>query len=303
LPTTVSSLFPSAYANSQVTKVFLDKFLLSQVLDKLALPHPYTVLVKNKDDLNLLPESVFSSAFFKPRNSDKFFVRFGVKGIKVQDHADAVKRFSEISAAGFSVLLQEYIPGPPTVHYFVDGFLDGTGTLRASFARRRIRMHPRDFGNSTYMVSIPITDVHDALEDLLKLLRFVGYRGIFSAEFKLDSGDGRFKLLEVNVRPWWYVEFAQFCGVDVCGLAYKDALGQPLETIVGYETGQYCVHPFYDLQVFLDGDGGKLFPFLWSWMGARDILFSLDDPVPAIAQTLGVCARHMLPLRQRSKGF
>jgi len=47
---------------------------------------------------------------------------------------------------------------------------------------------------------------------------------VFSAEFKFDERDGLFKILEVNARPWWYVDFAARCGVDVCRMAYRDAL-------------------------------------------------------------------------------
>ena len=70
---------------------------------------------------------------------------------------------------------------------------------------------------------------------------------MFSAEFKLDPRDGRFKLLEVNTRPWWYVDFAARCGVDVCTMAYRDALGEGVDTVESYRTGVVCVYPYMDL--------------------------------------------------------
>jgi len=60
---------------------------------------------------------------------------------------------------------------------------------------------------------------------------------VFSAEFKFDERDGLFKLLEVNARPWWYVDFADRCGVDVCGMAFRDALGEEIEPVTGYKLG------------------------------------------------------------------
>src|SRR5438046_2545616 len=85
--------------------------------------------------------------------------------------------------SGASVL-QEDVPGPVTSHYFVDGFVDRDGRVLARFARRRLRMWPPYFGNNSYIVSIPLADVEDAVTMLERLLAGLRYRGIFSAEFK-----------------------------------------------------------------------------------------------------------------------
>ena len=71
----------------------------------------------------------------------------------------------------------------------------------------------------------------------------VSYRGIFSAEFKCDDRDGFFKILEVNARPWWYVEAAACAGMDVCSMAYHDALGPTVEPWLATKLGSilgYC---------------------------------------------------------------
>ena len=295
LPSNISTDFPSTAASPETTALFLDKGLLAQALTELDLPHPHTVCVSTQDDIRTLPDSVFVNAFFKPRNSVGFSRRFGTKGIKIRDRADATKWFDEIQQEGFSVMLQENIPGPPTTNYHIDGFIDRTRTVRVLFARRRLRVYPSDFGNTTYVVSIPIAEVSDALEALLRLLQSVGYRGIFSSEFKHDHRDGKFKLLEVNVRPWWYIEFAQYCNVDICGLAYNDALDQPLESINHYRTGQYCSYPYFDLQAYLDeGRTGQLFSLFNSWFHSKNIVFSWDDPGPALTQFQSVFSRYLV---------
>jgi D-aspartate ligase len=290
LPRRLSTLFPSTVTSQDTIALFLDKGLLAEVLTELDLPHPNTIPVSTQDELIGLPNSVLSKVFFKPRNSTRFFKRFGVKAIRFRDRDDAIRRFGQILKEGLPVLLQEYIPGPPTEHYFIDGFIDRADAVRALFARRRIRMYPDEFGNSTYMVSIPLSDVNQALDTLLRLLRSVSYRGIFSAEFKHDERDGQFKLLEVNVRPWWYIEFAQSCNVDICGLAYDDALGKPLENVDHYKIGQHCVYTHLDLWAYL-ARGRKpetLFSILSSWLKCDHVPFSWDDPAPAVAQLVAV---------------
>ena len=118
--------------------------------------------------------------------------------------------------------------------------------IKALFARRRLRIYPPDFGNSTAMVSIPLDDVQQAVDSLRTVLHAVGYRGIFSGEFKRDPRDGRFKLLEINTRPWWFIDFAVRCGVDVCRMAYDDALGAAGHRCEQYKVGATCVFPYYD---------------------------------------------------------
>ena len=98
-------------------------------------------------------------------------------------------------------------------------------------------MFPTDFGNSTYLISVPLERLSPAMESLERILRAVHYRGIFSAEFKRDHRDGKFKILEINARPWWYIGFAIDSGVNVVEMAYRDALGLPVTTNATYRPG------------------------------------------------------------------
>jgi predicted ATP-grasp superfamily ATP-dependent carboligase len=147
-------------------------------------------------------------------------------------------------------------------------------------------MYPVDFGNSTYMVTVPVEEVAAAATELIKLLRETNYRGIFSAEFKFDARDGRYKILEINARPWWFIEFAAVCGVDVCRMAYKDALRRRVRRIGTYRIGVKSVHPYFDLNSCLElFRQRRLGAFSWarSWIGAKYPVLSFDDPVPAFA--------------------
>jgi predicted ATP-grasp superfamily ATP-dependent carboligase len=114
----------------------------------------------------------------------------------------------------------------------------------------------------------------------------IGYRGVFSAEFKYDQRDGRFKLLEVNARPWWYVEFAARCGVNVCAMAYRDALGLPVASVERYAVGRRCVHPQHDravgLRLWREGSL-SLWSLARSWLGASQPVLCWDDPLPGAA--------------------
>ncbi len=280
--------FPASIADTKCLNNLLDKAGLAETLNKFDLPHPDTFVIEKQGDLEKLDAAKFEGAFLKPCDSSKFIRQYGVKAFHVQGCDDAIKKVREIQKAGHSIILQEYIPGPKSNHYFVDGFVNRFGKLCTLFARRRIRMFPADFGNSSYMYSVPLSDVPGAVQTLEKLFANIKYRGIFSTEFKYDYRDELHKVIEINVRPWWYIEFAASCGINVCKLAYQDALEQDVSELKDYNAGTSLVYFYYDLLSCRQMRREKkltLVAWLKSWWWAKHPIFRWDDPMPAIVKT------------------
>jgi predicted ATP-grasp superfamily ATP-dependent carboligase len=298
LPSDVRERFPSPLAPLETLEKFLDKERFAALVEEVGVPHPRTsMLLRDASDplAGFEFETDGARLFLKPPDSQQFVRHFGVKAFSVEGEADAQARLEEIWNAGIeSMLLQEYVPGPASSHYFIDGFVAADGRTIARLARRRLRMYPRDFGNSTYHVTVPLAEVAEALEHLDRLFSRTSFRGIFSAEFKRDERDGELKILEMNVRPWWYVHFASTCGVDVCELAHREARGLPLEPSDAYTIGASCVLLGADLRAFLDQrgpDGVGLLRWLGGWVGATRVVFSTRDPLPALFHVKEVGAR------------
>lgn len=262
-----------------------DKARFAALLGQTGVPHPRTNVDAGESDVVALFTGAPAGVFLKPRDSQRFFARFGVKAMWARTGDEAARRLGELSDEGHRMILQEYVPGPASNHYFVDGFVDRHGSLCAAFVRRRLRMHPPDFGNSTYMVSVAPEEARESVDSIKRLLDQVRYRGIFSAEFKRDERDGAFKILEVNARPWWYVEFAARCGVDVVAMCYRDALELPVETISTYVVGRALAYPYYDYSACRElRRRGELSWARWagSWLGAVYPVWAWDDPKPAV---------------------
>jgi D-aspartate ligase len=296
LPDVIRRRHPASVAPVDAIEILVDKNRFRQTLKRLGLPHPTTQILKSGSDLAAVPDSLLKSSFLKPVSSQEFFARFGVKAFRIASRSEAVARLASTIGAGLEMMLQEYIPGPPTNHHFIDGFVDRNGVVRARFARRRIRMSPPDFGNSTLMESVPVSEAGSAASTLDALFASLRYRGIFSAEFKRDERDGAFNLIEVNARPWWYVEFASRCGVNVCELALSDALGESVKSVSHYEVGRRCVFPYYDLDaVRAEVAAGRL---TWataarSWLGAYQPVFRWSDPLPAMGEVARMVRRRL----------
>jgi D-aspartate ligase len=155
-------------------------------------------------------------------------------------------------------------------------------------------MFPVDFGNSTYQRTVSPQQCAHAVDSLVKLLRHLPYRGIFSAEFKRDERDGAFRLLDLNARPWWYVDFAARCGVDTVYYAYRDALGLPVHDVTGYRVGSACVYPYHDYgacRALASGGKLRLLAHMISWLGASQPVFRWSDPRPAVGAVLALLRR------------
>jgi predicted ATP-grasp superfamily ATP-dependent carboligase len=66
-------------------------------------------------------------------------------------------------------------------------------------------------------------------------------------EFKHDPRDGKFKLIEVNLRCGNRVGLAIDCGVDIPHIAYLDILGKPPLPVHSYDVGVAWIDLMADL--------------------------------------------------------
>ena len=291
----LASKFAVSTATSTTQALLQDKSQFARFLSGTDMPHPRTFYLESMDDVAAVPFDELDRVFLKPINSQQFSDVVGVKGVWVASHRELLERWQSLHAKGFRLMAQEYVPGTAADHYFIDGFRDRHGALSGLFARRRYRISPPDFGNSSYCQSIALIDVEAALAHLDALLAALDYRGIFSAEFKRDARDGAFRILEINSRAWTYVEFAARCGVNVCEMAWNDALDREvLPASPQYAIGAGCVDFYRDFGTLWAQR--RAMPLHWrgvirQWAHAHYHSFRMDDPRPALRFAAGVIGR------------
>ncbi len=291
LPTELQHRFPAPLPGSSALDTMTDKWRFAQFLSQHGIPHPATELLRSRHEAELVAVDRWRGKILKPISSVEFVWQHGVKGFLVGNPAEAIAALNKIS---FPILLQEYIPGPPTASFFLDAFVDRRGRMLACFARQRLRMHPDKLGNSTLMESIPLRRVQAAREILDRIIAAAAYRGILSAEFKYDYRDECYKIIEINSRPWWYIEFAARCGVDIPALAYRDALGMAVSPVESYQVGRRCVFLADDCRAYrhLRRSGTlNLWSWVKSWLRADDALFELSDPKPFLTLAMQTVRR------------
>ena len=299
----VADRFPSSVSAASVLDRLVDKWHLSLLMRDLQLPHPRTINLEAGQSLNASEPLPMERAFIKPHDSAPFFAAFGVKGIRVESREDLGRQLERIAPTGLSVQLQEYVPGPANHHFYVEGFIDREGRLAALFVRQRLRMYPLDFGNSTLFASVTPAAAPDAVETVTRLLAHMNFRGIFSVELKRDARDGLCKVIDINARPWWYIEFAGQCGVNLCDLYVRDALGEVCAPVRDYTVGRRCVYPYYDYHACRAlRANGTLTVAGWarSWLTATQPVFRWSDPRPALAETALLLKGRLRRLTSRS---
>ncbi len=300
LPADIARRHVPVVAALDVVRTLVDKRRFARAATALDVPAPRVV---EPDALSTIDARDIRRFFVKPSNSQHFADRFGVKAIPLESRDHASDLLGRLAADNVDVILQELVPGPPAAHVFLDGYVDRAGTMRACLARRRLRMYPRPFGNSTLSVTIPVEPVAQAVDALRRLFDGLGYTGLFDAEFAYDERDGLYKIVEVNARPWWQLELTQGSGLDVCGMAYRDAIGEPIATATSYQIGRTWVHPVPDLTAWWTarraGERSGRFP-LAAWLMGSNAVFRWDDPMPAFDEVVRL-VRLARAHRQRRK--
>jgi predicted ATP-grasp superfamily ATP-dependent carboligase len=267
-------------------EILQDKSRFGEFLSHTTIPHPRTFTIRDCADIAAIPFEELDRVFVKPADSQSFMRAVGVKGLWARNREEFESIWQRLYGRKLAVIAQEYIPGAADQHFFIDGFRDRRGAITALFARQRVRISPPDFGSSSYCVSVPLEVVADAIPGLTELLERLAYRGIFSAEFKRDARDGIFRILEVNTRAWWYVEFATRCGVNVVEMAWRDAQDLTVAPAPSnYVTGAGCVNLRNDLVTIFGRHVAARTPLplaLRQWGRGHFNVFRWDDPLPGL---------------------
>jgi len=144
-------------------------------------------------------------------------------------------------ATGSLPMIQEFVPG------YGCGFfaLYQNGVCKRIFMHRRLREKPPTGGVSTCAESIYDSTLKEYGTRLLDLL---GWHGVAMVEFRRDSRDGTYKLMEINPRFWGSLDLALAAGVDFPYYICQMAQGHELQYSEDYKRGVRYHWPLLELQ-------------------------------------------------------
>jgi D-aspartate ligase len=146
------------------------------------------------------------------------------------------------------VVLQEIIKGPDTNHFKYCAYISSEGKTLAEFTLRKIRQLPIRYGVGAVVESFQNKDL---LEVGRKFFKGIAFKGIGSAEFKLDENDGKLKLIELNPRYWLQNYLSTATGINFALLNYLDITDQNPIPLTEFKTEIKWINRYMDFDSFL----------------------------------------------------
>jgi D-aspartate ligase len=268
-------------ARWDVMQRLADKELQMQAGWTAGVDTPKTVFVHGPDDLDKAAAEVPFPALFKPLRHQEMRRRFGVKVVLVPTASDLAAAYETAKVCG-PLMFQEVIPGDDRDFYTFGAYQDATSRPLGVFVSRKVRQHPRSWGESRIAESFWVDEV---AEVSMRLLNELSFHGVSGTEFKRDPRDGRLKLMEVNARHWLHHRLATAAGVNLSWIAYSDALGRPVEGGRQIDGVRWLDFPREARDSLFELVRGEM-SIETCLSGLRnvrvDAVYSIDDPAPAL---------------------
>jgi D-aspartate ligase len=224
----------------------------------------------------------------KPLEGEWFWDVFGKKLLVARHRAELVAAVNQIERAGARAEVFDLIPGSDDRFCNYTVYMGRDGTPIAEFSFRKLRKAPPFYGVARAAV---VADLPELRDRTIELLRRIGWRGIASAEYKLDPRDGRYRLMEVNGRCFLAHALATQCGVNYPLLSWSEhALGRIVRASRNGWRGTW-LHMHADLLYTALQKWGPEWSwrqFIRSYRGPWiDAVWSAADPKPFLAQWKG----------------
>jgi len=171
------------------------------IAKSLSIPMPSTVFPASKEELLSISESIPYPCIIKPAVMHTFYGKFKKKVFMCKDKKELLDNYTLATEAipTSEIMIQDIVPGSSNNEYSSYFFYTEGRTFNYMAVRRK-RQHPADFGNAaTFIESVDIEILKTQSE---KLLKAIDYNGVCEVEYKYDSRDNSYKLLEINPRTW-----------------------------------------------------------------------------------------------------
>jgi D-aspartate ligase len=206
--------------------------------------------------------------FLKPSDPLQFKRIYRRQAFRCDTPGELDAGFAHMEA--YEPMLQEFVPGGDEGLYTLGSYLNADGAALGLFCGRKLRQTREHMGSCRVGESVWVQAVVD---DGLRLLQALGFRGVSQVEFKLDPRTGEYKLIEVNPRLWQWHGLSGATGADLTHIAYLDMIGRPpAPQRMTIEHRKWAI-------TFMSGtrNGFQLPPY-------TDGVFALDDPRPPATQ-------------------
>ena len=189
-----------------------------------------------------------------------------------------------------SVFLQEQIPPATAEDWIVHAYFGDDRDSVVVFTGIKLRSWPPQAGVTALAYSTPNPEL---AELAVGFAQAVGFRGIADMDWRLDTRDGRYKLLDFNPRIGaQFRAFETDQGVDVVRALHLDLTGRSMRCGRQIDSRRYVVEHLAGPAALSSRRNGRLDtgPRFSASGGVERAWIALDDPLPAAMTALRVAA-------------
>ena len=285
-----------------VTNFALDKRLTYRKAAELSIAAPWTWVGNSLAGLS--EKEIPFPVILKPAVNHHFFPQTNLKALPADNWQELQRGFAHMSnyIPPDEILVQERIPGSGENQFSFCGICQD-GLVGAWLVAQRRRQYPIEFGNASTFVETVSQEIVEACGR--RFLENVGFDGMAEVEFKFDVRDGKYKILDVNARPWGWHTLGKAAGIDFPYTLWRQRVGMPPLSAEPRRDAAW-MREITDLVAILKSrDRGAELKRLWNALRDRKFTFAtfrFSDPVPFFAE-LALFVASGLSRQKKAKEF
>ena len=202
----------------------LDKFVQYSFCEKYNIPYPKTQNIETIKDITKI-ETMMFPVLIKPNKRDDattdVFRSLFLETL--EEYRNNIEKLEYFINKNITFLASEFIPGDDTNIYAYVGYRNKKGKILNEWIGKKLTQYPDNFG----VFSSGSNEAPEIVKEQgRKLLEIMDLQGINEPEFKYDSRDGKYKLMEINLRSMMWHRVGNLSGVNIQYSQYLDVLGE-----------------------------------------------------------------------------
>lgn len=263
-------------------KKILNKREQYSVASNAGIPIPKTYFPDTIEQVETLSQNISYPCILKPHTSHIGRKKIKGKVLISNTPVELVSEYSRVSTPGSEFMVQEIIPGGDESLFGYLALWDGEELDHAWLTKQKLRQS-NAFGDGSLQITVDAGEVANMSR---KLLQEFHYRGFVGIEFRFDSRNNTYRLIEINPRTVSGNQLAISAGIDFPWIGYHYLTGAdfPGRETKPFRPGVKYINEELDLKAFLNlrKDGKLSFgQWLQSVRGAKAwAVGAWDDPFP-----------------------
>lgn len=211
---------------------------------------PKKIRMAQEDYIKQTESLIGYPCIVKPTDSPSFVAIFRRKIFMVNNRTELIKAVQKAYEAKLEVVAQRIIPGFDDHMYTLDAYMNQDSDITHWSTCQKLRQYPINFGASVYTTQKYVPELYDIGA---KFFKQIGYKGFAEIEFKKDAVNGKFYLIEINVRITNFNVLLDRLGINIPYLTYLDMVGGDIQSKeVTEDTGITFWYAFEDFFAILD---------------------------------------------------